>query len=123
MGRISTEPTRILVFNPMKRLIAIFQSINATAKAFSTRSQSIHYACNGTCVSCQGLYFRHLKDDIEVTLDDLGTLKLSEYDKLCGVERKVYRNRKMSRAGMKYKKKPKKSNKNNESVNSKQVEA
>lgn len=119
MGRISTRPTRILVFSSLKRLVGIFQSVTSTAKAFGARSQSIHYACNGTCISCQGLYFRHLQDDIEVTLDDLGVLKLDEYDKLCGVERKVYRNKNMTRAGMKYKKKPKNKLKSkNESTNS-----
>lgn len=104
MGTISSKPCRILVFNPLKRLIAIFQSTNAAAKAFSTRLQSIHYACVGTCISCQGYYFRHLPDNIEVSLEDLGTLKLEEYDELCGVERKVYRTKKMDRTGMKYKK-------------------
>lgn len=107
MGRISDKPCRILVFNSLKRLIAIFQSVSATAKTFNTYSQSIHYACSGRCISCQGLYFRHLMDNIEVTLDDLGTLKLEEYDQLCGVERKIYKTKNMSRIGMKYKKKNK----------------
>jgi len=44
-------------------------------------------------------------DDIEVTFDDLGVLKLEEYDQLCGVERKIYKTKNMSRTGMKYKKK------------------
>lgn len=62
-------------------------------------------------MSSQGFYFRHLPDDIEVTLEDLGKLKIDEYDKLCGVKRKLYPNRSMSRKGMKYKRsvyKPKK---------------
>ena len=105
MGRVSNKPSRILVFNSLKRLIAIFQSVSATAKAFNTSSQSIHYVCTGRCISCQGLYFRHLMDDIEVTFDDLGVLKLEEYDQLCGVERKIYKTKNMSRTGMKYKKK------------------
>ncbi len=83
--------------------MAIFHSTLATAKAFNTHSQSIHYACTGRCISCQGMYFRHLQDDIEVTFDDLGALRLEEYDQLCGVERKIYETKNMSRTGMKYK--------------------
>lgn len=122
MGRISSEPCRILVFNPLKRLIGIFQSSTAAAKAFNTRSQSIHYACTGRCISCQNMYFRHLQDNIEVTFDDLGVLRLEEYDDLCGVDRKVYRTKKMDRTGMKYNKQPKKV-RNNESFNYKQIKA
>lgn len=51
------------------------------------------------------MYFRALDDNIEVTLEDLGVLTLTEYDKLCGVERKVYRTKDMSRVGMRYAKK------------------
>jgi hypothetical protein len=44
-------------------------------------------------------------------LEDLGNLKLEEYDKLCGVERKVYPDSKMERKGMKYNNKQIKTNK------------
>lgn len=103
-----SEPKQILVFSPLKRLVAIFQSLTATANAFNCRPQSIHYACIGKCISCNKLYFRILQDDIEVTLDDLGDLRIEEYDKLCGVERKYYKNSKMERKGMKYKKEQRK---------------
>lgn len=93
-----------MVFNPSKKLIAIFCSANATAKTFCMNVQPIHYACTGECVSSNGMYFRYLDPEIEVTLDDLGTLKLEEYDELCGVKRKVYKTKSMSRAGMKYRK-------------------
>lgn len=104
MSQISKIPNRVLVFNPLKRLVAIYQSCTATALAFGAKVQSIHYACNGECISCHGYYFRKLDDDIEVTLDDLGTLTVEEYDKLCGVERKLYANKRMTRKGMRYKK-------------------
>lgn len=106
MGKLTDKPNRVLVFNSLKRLVAIFQSISATAKALDTHSQSIHYVCTGKCISCQGMYFRHLQDDIEVTLEDLGVLRLEEYDQLCGIERKIYKTKNMSRVGMKYNKKP-----------------
>lgn len=53
------------------------------------------------------MYYRTLPDDIEITLDDLGVLRLEEYDQLCGVERKIYETKNMTRVGMKYNKKPK----------------
>ncbi len=103
MGKFS-EARRVLVFNSAKRLVAICQSVNATAEMFSVTTQAIFYSCSGQSISCKNYYFRHLEDDIEVSLDDLGTLNVQEYDRLCGVERKVYPNSKMSRKGMKYKK-------------------
>lgn len=102
MSKISSNPSRILVFNPLKRLTSISNSVLSTAKDFNTLPQSIHYACTGRCISCQGRYFRYLQDDIEVTIEDLGVLKLEAYDKLCGIERKVYRTKRMDRTGMKY---------------------
>lgn len=101
------KPQRILVFNPLKKLVGIYHSTYATAKSFNTRLQSIKYACDGTCVSCQGHYFRLLNETLGVTLDSLGVLTLQEYDQLCGVERKVYRTKRMERKGMRYNKQPK----------------
>ena len=110
MSRISQIPSRTLVFNPLKRLVAIVQSNTAAAKIFDAKVQAIHYACNGKCMSCRGYYFRTLDDSVEVTWEDLGTLRLEEYDELCGVNRKLYNTSAMSRKGMKYKKKPKHDN-------------
>ena len=99
-----SEAKRVLIFNPTKRLVGICQSVNATASFFKVNVQSIYYACTGKSMSCKGFYFRILDDDIEVTLEDLGVLTVPEYDELCGVERKIYPNSKMTRKGMKYKK-------------------
>lgn len=94
---------RVLVFNSCKRLVAIFQSSLAAAKALGAHTQSVHYACTGRCIALGKLYLRHLSDEIEITFEDLGKLRLEEYDSLCGVERKVYPTNKMERKGMKYK--------------------
>lgn len=68
------------------------------------------------------MYFRYLQDDIEVTFDDLGTLRLEEYDQLCGVERQLYRTKEMSRKGIKYKRKSK-NKRSYESTDCKQIKA
>lgn len=101
-GRLDAK--RILAFNSCKRLVGIFQSALAAAKALGTHTQSIHYACTGKCIAVGKLYLRHLSEDIEITFEDLGQLRLEEYDSLCGVERKLYPTNKMTRKGMKYKK-------------------
>lgn len=102
MSTISKIPVRILVFNPLKKLIAIFQSSNAAASALNIKVQSIHYACTGKTITCGDYYVRHLSDEIEVTIDDLGVLTVQEYDQLCGVERKVYPTKNKTRKGMRY---------------------
>lgn len=97
-----SEAKRILLFNSSKRFVGIFQSSMQAAKALGTHTQSVHNACTGRCIAVGKSYLRHLSDDIEISFDDLGTLKLEEYDELCGVNRKVYPTNKMTRKGMKY---------------------
>lgn len=104
---IDKTPKRVLVFNPLKKLVAIFQSHTAAANAFDATTTQIMWACNGVKMSCRGYYFRVVDPEIEIEWDDLGVLRIEEYDELCGVKRKYYTNGKMSRKGMKYKKKQK----------------
>ena len=93
----------ILVFNPLKRFIGYFQSVTAAATAFKTTNSSIYQACVGPCISSCGLYFRFLAKDIEIEDGDYGTLKLEDYDQMCGVTRTYYPTASMTRKGMKYK--------------------
>ena len=97
----------VLVFNPLKRLIAIFKSVSSVATTFHTSLSNIHSACTGKSISSCGLYFRFLDDRIEITFDDFGTLALEEYDQMCGVTRVYYKTKDMTRKGDKYKKKTK----------------
>lgn len=93
----------ILVFNPVKRFIGYFHSLTAAAIALKASRSSIYQACTGACISACGLYFRFLDKDIEIEDSDYGTLKLEEYDSMCGVTRTYYPTSSMSRKGMKYK--------------------
>lgn len=93
----------VLVFNPLKRFIGYFHSLTAAATAFKISNSSIHQACVGPCISSCGLYFRFLAKDIEIEESDYGTLKLEDYDQMCGVTRTYYPTASMSRKGMKYK--------------------
>lgn len=86
-------------------MIAVFRSETAAAKAFNVSSVSVHYAVTEKCMSCNNLYFRKLHGCIEITIDTLGNLNLKDYDAMCGLERKYYNTEKISRKGMKYKRK------------------
>lgn len=97
------QPKRVLVFNPLKRFISKICSVNAAAEIFQTSPANITLACSGSTISCCGYYFRYLDPRIELGEEDEGALRLEDYDRLCGVERKYYPNKEMSRKGMKYK--------------------
>ena len=107
MTQANNNCKRVLVFNSLKRLINIGQSAFALAKANNWNLSSVRSACLGTTITYNNLYFRYLDDNIEVTADDLGVLELVKYDELCGVTRKMYPDKKMSRKGTKYNKRPK----------------
>lgn len=121
MNQINKKPPKVLIFNSQKRLVAISQSTTITARLFNVATHQIVNVCVGRGISCKRLYFRFLQDDIEVTVEDIGVLKIEEYDELCGVKRKVYRTGSMSRKGTKYKKRVK--TVDNESISSKQIKA
>lgn len=99
----NTPGKPVLVFNPLKRFVGYFHSLTAAAAAFQVSRPSIHAACAGACISCCGQYFRYLAEDIEIENSDYGTLKLEDYDSMCGVTRKYYSTTSMSRKGTKYK--------------------
>lgn len=91
------------MFNPLKRLVGIFASKSAAAKALGTSTVNIMYACDGTSISCRQLYFRELASNIELTFEDFHTLRLEEYDQLCGITRRYYITKDMSPSGKKTK--------------------
>lgn len=93
---------RVLMFNPRKNLIALFHSAIVAAKAMNSSTQAIHCACTGKTICSGRMYYRYVPEDIEITIEDMGTLTVEEFDSLCGVTRKVYGNTHMSRKGMKY---------------------
>ncbi len=93
----------VLVFSPLKRFVGYYHSLTAAAASFKVSRSSLHLACIGPCISCCGQYFRYLAEDIEIENSDYGTLKLEDYDSMCGVTRKYYPTADMSRKGTKYK--------------------
>lgn len=91
------NPRHVLVFNGQRKLIAIARSSVAIQALTGHTAAAIRKACSGEHVSSKGFYFRYIHEDVIVTLDDLNTLDLQEYDDLCEVTRDYYTVRQMSR--------------------------
>lgn len=87
----------VLVFNRSFNLVAIGRSVHSVAEMTGSNLQSVSFACTGRYISTNGYYFRHLDPNIEVDLTDLCGLKLQEYDRLCGVERRYHSTRELAR--------------------------
>lgn len=96
---------RIIVFNNLKRCTGVFHSAYAAARSIGGVAASIKSACSGETVTYRKQYFRYIPGNIEVTLEDLGTLTLKEFDSLCGVEKRFWITGKLSedRKNEKYK--------------------
>lgn len=97
------EARRILVFNPLKKFIAVFSSQLQAARILGVRTPTIKAACDGNAISTCNLYLRWWDPKIEIDVaEELGTLTLKEYDQLCGVQRRTYKNGRMNRENWKY---------------------
>lgn len=107
MNQIWHKARPVLIFSKNKILISIVSSVNEAAKMLTLHPGNISKVCNGQLMSLGTYYFRYIDDEIEMSLTDIGTLQLKEYDQLCGVERAVYATSKMNRKNWKYKSKKK----------------
>lgn len=97
------ETRRILVFNPLKKFIGVISSQLQAARILGVRTPTIKAACDGSAISTCNLYLRWWNPEIEIDVSsEMGELTLKEYDDLCGINRKVYKNKQMNRKGMKY---------------------
>jgi hypothetical protein len=54
---------------------------------YSKRNPAISFCCTGKYISSGGYYFRHIKPDVKIEINDLDNLRIEEYDKMCGEER------------------------------------
>jgi len=87
----------VLIFNGACKLIAIARSARAANELMRGSEQGISFACSGKYISSNGFYFRHIPDDIEITLEDIGNLDLRDFDELCGVKREYYTTHELSK--------------------------
>lgn len=95
---------RILVFDSSKKLSFIAQSQVKLAKILGVTTPTIKGVCDGPAISTCGYYLRWWDPSIEIdVMNELGVLTLKEYDSLLGVQRTVYRDRKMTRKSLRLK--------------------
>lgn len=87
MARPLRPEQKVLVFDPKFDLIAIAKNISTAAKLTGSYTVNVWLNINGDLNSTNNLYFRIIPENVEVDLSDLNSLKLQDYDKLCGLER------------------------------------
>lgn len=95
---------RILVFDSSKKFAFVAQSQIKLAKILGIKTPTVKAACDGVAISTCGYYLRWWDPSIEIDIyEELGQLTLKEYDDLCGLERRYYKGRDMSRKSLKLK--------------------
>lgn len=72
---------RILVFSETKVLVAVFKSMATANWITGVRLATISEACK-TLKFTNNLYWRVQSDRIHIDMDDIGKLKLGEYNKI-----------------------------------------
>ncbi len=82
------HPKQVLLFGHTRILAAIFKSMQSCAEITGTSVKTVSRACKGEYAQAAGFYFRRLHPDVEVGTEDLDTLRLEEYDELCGEVRR-----------------------------------
>lgn len=88
---IPQTPKRILIFNDVRRFVGVMHSI-ASIERFGFRAAGLSAACKGKLVSYKGFYFRELPENVTLDLlNDLGNLKLEEFDQAIGIKRKYHK--------------------------------
>lgn len=92
---INNNPTQIVAFDATYILSAMFKSISEAAAITKTLRQSLIKAAYGDIISVNGRYWRAVPSDFQIEPDDLGTLTIFEFDAAIGVDRKIYKTRKM----------------------------
>lgn len=95
----SQKAKKILIFNSEKMLVLIGRSVRAASLAMKLNAQGISYAALGKLISTGRYYFRYIPDNVEVGIDDIGTLTLEDWDALCNIKRKTFKARKGRRVG------------------------
>lgn len=93
------RPKMVLIFNGAQILVAITRSLHSAAELTKGNLQAISFCCTGKYICSGGFYFRHLHPNVEIELQDLGTLQLQDYDSLCGEKRTITRSGKWHISG------------------------
>ena len=91
------ESKATLVFNNKGLLIALCCSANQLQNIMQLAQGNISKVCNGQTETLRGFYFRYESPLYHVSLEDIGTLKLEEYDKATNFQSKGFFKRSKAR--------------------------
>lgn len=81
-------PQQVLVFNHTRILIGVARSMASASEMTGAKLGVVCDACRGCLITAAGYYMRRLHPDILIEMTDLDTLRLEEYDALCGEHRR-----------------------------------
>ena len=84
---LGPEGNTALIFEPNFNLIAIVSNSYQAAKLTGSYQPAVHMAIKGGLKTTNSLYFRSVPPNMEVYISDLYSLKLQEFDQMCGLER------------------------------------
>ena len=78
----------MLLFGHTRILVAVFKAMQSCAEITGTSVKTVSRACKREYAQAAGFYFRRLHPDVEIEMADLDTLRVEEYDRLCGEVRR-----------------------------------
>ena len=87
----------LLAFDRTYLLIAIFQDEHQAALMLGCDPGNINASLNGFFKSSVGYYWRRENITVSISVEDIGTLTIQEFDNMCGVESDVFKNGKMAK--------------------------
>ena len=94
---LGPEGNTVLIFEPNFNLIAIVSNSYQAAKLTGSYQPAVHMAIKGGLKTTNSLYFRSVPPNMEVYISDLYSLKLQEFDQMCGLERSLNRAKKYNK--------------------------
>ena len=102
---VGPEGYTVLIFEPNFNLIAIVSNPYQAAKLTGSYQPSVRMAIKGGLKTTNSLYFRSVPSSVKIDISDLYSLKLQEFDHMCGLNRTYEPPEKLSNRTKKYNKK------------------
>lgn len=98
MSKSSFKPAkRVLVFDGAGIFVSRVSSLQAAAKMQFMAAQAVSFACSGKYTCAGAYYFRIENENVKIEEKDWNSLRIREYDKLCGEKRNYHAPKMMSR--------------------------
>lgn len=92
-----SEAKKVLIFSPKGVLIALCASVNKAANFGHCHPGNMSKVCLGQLETLGGYYLRYTSPLYNLSLEDIGTLKLEDYDKATNFQHKDFFQRSKTR--------------------------